>query len=928
MAMYVGKINPIQFKGLSKTLQTSPQEEPRIQTSELVSPAPDYAVKVPQQYSFLGMREFSNGLQAYSYKLANGHQVTIVPMEDSPTVVKNYVNVGSMNETDDIKGISHFLEHMAFNGTNGSDSYIKLEQGDSFKKIDALGGWANASTNYAVTDYVNSTPQLEEKDLEKQLQIIAAMTEDLSLADKMIEKEKAPVSSEINMILDNPQTILMDQTVRTLFNVKSSSDELIGGSVKHIQNLDREKVKKYYDTYYTPDNMNLVITGNVDPQKTIEMVSKLFKSTKIRQGKRYEESMIPIKSTVRKDFITDKASSTEIMLGFAGPKNCDTKAKIIENMISKFYIDSTKTKLSGELKKLNANSYMGMEKVSTNPNNPMFLYYGLASSEANSEKALKAVYDVLSDLKAPQEEALNNMKEKLLQDYRRDMEYSSTVNDEIGNAVLNNEVDKLANYEDIVNSITPQDIQDFIDRYMDMDKVALTVIHPQTTTEEIIENHKKAAEVSFKARPMKTDKITTQKLDNNYELAIQKTKNSDIYFNLNLKYDFPIKNPAVGAVLNEIYQLNMEDDNLKSFQEDNNTLNDAYLDSSNFNLSGYSSSKNFVKNVRKTLDILNNPTINQDLLDRAVERIRDGIERSQYTAEGLYIDNEAKSNRLYTAKSDILEGLNAVTVEDVKDLHKEILQNASGTISANVPETQSELKDTIISEFSKFPKVKANNTELIKVYQNNTSSVVLTKDRSVSQADIMELFKFKLDNTPKERVLRDMLCTILTGSHTIGLFDILREKEHLAYTVFSSSDSVGDCGEFSLNILTTTDNKDIGEISYENLQKSIDGFNRQIKELLDSKYSDEDLESAKKNLKARLLEKEGTDNKMTALQIGLNSPEGVELENKMFDLIDSITREDVDEFAKKVFKNPPIYSVVASKDTLDANKNYLENLAS
>jgi predicted Zn-dependent peptidase len=160
-------------------------------------------------------------------------------MEGSPTIVKNYVNVGSMNETDDIKGISHFLEHMAFNGTTGENGYIKLDTGDSFKKIDRLGGWTNASTNYALTDYVNSTPLLEDKDLEEQIKILAAMTEDLALTPEMIEKEKGPVCSEINMILDNPQTILIDQTVRTLFNIKSSADELVAGSTKHIENLTK-----------------------------------------------------------------------------------------------------------------------------------------------------------------------------------------------------------------------------------------------------------------------------------------------------------------------------------------------------------------------------------------------------------------------------------------------------------------------------------------------------------------------------------------------------------------------------------------------------------------------------------------------------------------------------------------------------------------
>ena len=64
------------------------------------------------------------------------------------------------------------------------------------------------------------------------------------LGDLSPEFFQGPVCSEINMILDRPSTIALDQTVRTLFNVKSSADELIAGSVKHIKNLSL--LKKYY----------------------------------------------------------------------------------------------------------------------------------------------------------------------------------------------------------------------------------------------------------------------------------------------------------------------------------------------------------------------------------------------------------------------------------------------------------------------------------------------------------------------------------------------------------------------------------------------------------------------------------------------------------------------------------------------------------
>ena len=108
------------------------------------------------------------------------------------------------------------------------------------------------------------------------------------------------------MILDSPETIAIDQTVRSLFNVRSSADELVGGSVNHIQNLDRQKVLDYYNKYYTPDNMHLVITGDVNPDEVMTLVSKNFHSRKSAQGKKYDEKLTPIKENVRKDFITNK----------------------------------------------------------------------------------------------------------------------------------------------------------------------------------------------------------------------------------------------------------------------------------------------------------------------------------------------------------------------------------------------------------------------------------------------------------------------------------------------------------------------------------------------------------------------------------------------------------------------------------------------
>ena len=65
---------------------------------------------------------------------------------------------------------------------------------------------------------------------------------------------------------------------------------------------------------------------------------------------------------------------------------------------------------------------------------------------------------------------------------------------------------------------------------------------------------------------------------------------------------------------------------------------------------------------------------------------------------------------------------------------------------------------------------------------------------------------------------------------------------------------------------------------------------------------------------------------MRAIETGLYKESGIEYQNELFKVIDTITRDDIQQFAQKVFANPPVYSIVASQDTLDANKEYFEKL--
>lgn len=932
MTVKVGNINNIMFRSASQVTKPISADSDEIKITELNKTTPDFKIQTPQKYSKIGVTELDNGLKIHSYKLANGHKVTIIPMEDSPTTVKNYVNVGSMNETDDIKGISHFLEHMAFNGTNGTEGYIKLNRGDSFKKIDEMGGWTNASTNYALTDYVNSTPLLDDGDLEKQIQVIAAMTEDLKLATDMVDKEKFPVCSEIDMILDSPETIAIDQTVRSLFNVRSSADELVGGSVNHIQNLDRQKVLDYYNKYYTPDNMHLVITGDVNPDEVMTLVSKNFHSKKTAQGKKYDEKLTPIKENVRKDFITNKASSATTIIGFSGPKSNDVKSQVISEIAAE-YLHSTNFGLDDKMNKLSVYPYFGQEKISTNPNNPQFMYYGFQSSEENVEKALKLFFDKFSTIRMTDNKQLKNIKDSLIMNYNDSLEYSSYLNDFVGRSAFNGDFEYISNFKNILDSITLDDVNNYIKNYLNIEKCAITVVHPETTEETIYNNYQNAKSISFEGKhktPVNTDKVSETVLDNNYKISYVETKNNNVPFNMTLKFDVPKDiNPALFPVLEEVLSkgtMMESEQEFNKYMEENNISVGAYLSRNSLSICGHSADDNFEKSVQKAHELFVSPRINQETVSEAIQHLKDVYSRYDKSSFDLYQAYESKNNPHYTSIEELKDSLNKITVDDVNNLYKYIVNNSNGYIVINVPEQSKSIKTRAKNEFNEFNSVKPFNYELEKIYKENPNPLVLTEARSVSQAEISQIYKFKTNSSIKESITAQLMNSILSSSDTIGLFNSLREQDHLAYRVNSSINRIGDCGEITLFILTSTDNKDTGTTSYDNLQKSINGFNRQINKLINSEYKDSDLETAKRALKANLLNKESVNSKLASIGSSMARDESPDYENRIFDMIDSITREDIDEFSKRVFASKPVYSIVASQDTLDYNKEFLNNL--
>ncbi|MBI2102822.1 insulinase family protein [Candidatus Woesearchaeota archaeon] len=221
-------------------------------------------------------------------KVVLGNGLTIIHQRKpgNSVVVEVMVKVGSNHELPEERGISHFLEHILFEGTTKRPTNREISN-----EIEKIGGDFNAyTTNERTCFYV----KVLRKHFHKAVEILAEILQQPLFAKEHIEKEKNIVLKEIDMVHDEPsyyQWILLQQN---LFK-KAPCQFPTYGDRKVIKNLTREMVLAYFQKHYAPNNMVISIVGDVGNwKKEVTTHFTMEKRTVPRQG--YPEEPIANKN--------------------------------------------------------------------------------------------------------------------------------------------------------------------------------------------------------------------------------------------------------------------------------------------------------------------------------------------------------------------------------------------------------------------------------------------------------------------------------------------------------------------------------------------------------------------------------------------------------------------------------------------------------
>ena len=201
------------------------------------------------------------------HTLPNGMQVIMVEKHANPMIAcMVYVNAGSKYETEANNGVTHFLEHLLFDGTE-TRSREEITEG-----IKAKGGYINAFTSKEVTCYMVLMPN---EFIETGLSVQSDMLFNSVLPDEELPKERKIVIEEIKQSEDNVDYQVEKFFDSTAYHGTPYVRTVLGGE-EIIASIPKEDILDYYGTYYKPNNMIALVIGDFETEKMKGLIEKYY----------------------------------------------------------------------------------------------------------------------------------------------------------------------------------------------------------------------------------------------------------------------------------------------------------------------------------------------------------------------------------------------------------------------------------------------------------------------------------------------------------------------------------------------------------------------------------------------------------------------------------------------------------------------------
>lgn len=910
-----GRLHPISFSKANNQNSASQNTFSDFVSNDFSQPKiplnASKAYAMPQlypEYKVLETFKLPNTGAGKVYQLRNGHKVIVLPKKGQ-TVVNTYVRAGWDNEKADKRECAHLLEHVL------GSRILTPQNPNTQEMVQELSLYANAATNNDYTHYYIEAPIADSNDLENIIKLQYETIKPEKFDETIIEREKKIIHQESyeRNINSSPDRLLYNTSVKNLLNLKDSDTFLQNLNPEAVQSLTKNDVQSFYTQNYRPDNMVTTIVGNVD-DNTIKIISKYFNQPKnpvIRNAnfelKKYFEN--PIQKAVRNDLVNPDKNCIpyKVSLNFLNKQSTNPK----EQVINEFIIKALEEKLNNIF--LNAECF----KLGISNLKPDLYMTGLRimTNADDIETELKRLYSQIQDfIQKPLSIEEFNQTKASLKSNRADL-YEDTL--KLSNVLAyelffspNINIEKEMQ---ILDTLTPKDIQEYAQKLLDLSKASLTVLHPQ----------RKSEKVSFKGNLNLAKEIDLKEyvLHNDLRLIFDEAQNS-IKSSITFRIDAKNKIQAPSETY-YFMQEALEKELEKICKQNSIDLgiygNNQYIE---LKLTG------MPKQIESELPVILNNFLRHDFNNtddfyKSIEEKQKYSSTYDETILGKFDRELYKGCEEYPEESNI----STITPIDVQNLYKNILRNGQAKVLITLPKSNMEqTKSDFVKTLSTLPKFQPYNYSMVfntNKTQPLEATKVFVKPNNDNQITIEQTYKIIKSGNIKDIAGLKLLNILLGTDENSLMHKKLREEKQLAY---SPSSDLRD-NFYTQNLNTLTLKTQASATNKENLKTVIDEYKQFAKYLMTTLIDEKELLTSKKYLKNSIFNSlELTAYRNKTINDGINSFYGTNYFKELDKAIDEITPHDIRELAKYYFSQPSLYMIFGNKDAIEANMEYLKNL--
>ena len=399
-------------------------------------------------------------------KLENGVSIVMEKIESVRSVSLGiFIKNGSINETKETNGISHFIEHMLFKGTNTRTSK------DIAEEMDNIGGQLNAFTSKEYTCYY---ARVLDTHIDKAIDVLTDMLFNSKFDEIDIEKEAKVIIEEINMYEDSPDDIVFTQMQQNVWGNTPLGYSVLG-SKDNVANFKRQDFLDYINEKYVGENTVVAIAGSFDKENILKKIKE--KMLAMPKGKQNLEAnnkypYIPSKTKLYKDI-----EQLHLAIGFKGI-SLNSKYNYSMSLLNTIIGGGMSSILFQKVREEQGFAYSIYSYNSPYINNGLFnIYVGL--NKMHLDKTINIIIDEINKLKKDKIniDQIEKTKEQLKSNYIMGLESTSNRMSSIGRSkILINKIKTPDEIIKAVDLIKKEDIDYLIDNIFDISKMSLSLV--------------------------------------------------------------------------------------------------------------------------------------------------------------------------------------------------------------------------------------------------------------------------------------------------------------------------------------------------------------------------------------------------------------------------------------------------------------------